>query len=157
MSLTAAEILNAYKQGERFPMQGTKPRFLVAMGAPNRAILIIQSEDIKRRIIEFLMAPLDSFRDLNGNTVLHLAINRGMDSIARLIIEDGANIEATNNWGSTPLHTSSLSLSSKCMELLLEYGANPHIKDNNNRSPMDLALNSMVPEIQDAALYAYLI
>jgi ankyrin repeat protein len=158
MALTPADIINAYKQGIRYNMQGTKPRFLVAMGMPNKARVAIQLDNIKQYISSFLMNPVDiNIRGYQDNTALHIAIIREMTEVVRCLIEDGADIEAVNRYGSTPLHASATARSSDCMQLLLKHGANLHAMDINNKSPMDVAFESIIPEIQDTARFAYLI
>ena len=39
----------------------------------------------------------------NGDTALHTAANQAVDSVAQLLVEKGANLEATNKRGLTPL------------------------------------------------------
>ena len=158
MPLTPVDIINAYRQGIRYNMQGTKPRFLVAMGTSNKARVAIQLDNVKQYIASFLLDPVDiNIRNYHGNTALHIAVVREMTEVVRCLIEDGADIEAVNLCGLTPLHTSAQARSSDCMELLLKYGANLHAMDINDQSPMDFAFESIIPEIQDTARFAYLI
>lgn len=39
-----------------------------------------------------------------GWTVLHSAVNRGRKKIADLLLRNGANVDAANIYGETPLH-----------------------------------------------------
>ena len=60
-------------------------------------------------------------RDEGGNTPLHLAaLNLDVEAVARLL-KAGANPNATNKWGDTPLIYSASSL--KKVQLLVEHGA----------------------------------
>ena len=154
MSLTIKDILSFYKHGTTYLLSGTKVKFLVAMGTPNKAVSPIQDEGIKQYIATFLMDRVDlNTRDSNGNTILHIAINLGMLEVARSIIQDGGDIHAINRWGSTPLHAATSSYNADCVELLLEHDANPNAKDNYGRSPVDIAFESGTPEIQDIITY----
>jgi ankyrin repeat protein len=40
----------------------------------------------------------------DGETPLHLALQRGQVDVARMLIERGADVTAQNNDGETPLH-----------------------------------------------------
>ena len=154
MSLTIKDILNLYKNETIYLLSGTKVKFLVAMGTPNKAVQPIQTEGIKQYIAKFLMDRVDlNTRDSYGNTVLHIAINLGMLEVARSIIQDGGDIHAVNCWGSTPLHAATSAYNADCVELLLEHNADPNAKDNNGRSPVNVAFESGTSEIQDIITY----
>ena len=43
-------------------------------------------------------------KDTESRTPLHFACGFAHDEIARLLIESGANVEATDSKGNTPLH-----------------------------------------------------
>ena len=51
-------------------------------------------------------APVEikGIRNAYGNTCLHSAVRAGSVEIVRLFLEKGADVNATNNLGSTPLH-----------------------------------------------------
>ena len=89
----------------------------------------------------------------NGNTLVHLAVaanrggnnpDRGTDAATieavRYCLELGADINATNASGDTPLH-GSLTIPA-IVEFLLARGARVDIKNQQGRTPLDAALRS---------------
>jgi ankyrin repeat protein len=73
-------------------------------------------------------------------TALHLASMYGSINVVELLLSAGANINATNDNGWTPLHMAASYLArqydkkSRCMILLLERGANVNLVDSNGRN-----------------------
>ncbi|KAF4636663.1 hypothetical protein G7Y89_g1430 [Cudoniella acicularis] len=59
-----------------------------------------------------------------GDTALHIAIWNSTQEISRILLENGAIIEAENKQGSTALHCSVIGNRTQAAELLLEKGAN---------------------------------
>ena len=89
-------------------------------------------------------------QDQDGSTSLHLASHNGHSEVVRVLIEHGTDSDVTtqNKEGSTPLHlvstqpTWSQVSPQQCAEIariLLEHGADGTARDNNGRSPIDLA------------------
>ena len=70
---------------------------------------------------------------------LHSAAASQNLEITRLLIENGADVDATQNGGFTPLHAASHNGQIKMIKLLIAAGANPRIKNNENKTPEDLA------------------
>ncbi len=62
-------------------------------------------------------------KNLGGATALHLACREKNFEIAKILIENGADINAVDNEGWTPLMRSSLSGSAEIVDLLLKNGA----------------------------------
>ena len=72
-------------------------------------------------------------------TPLHLAVKQYHKEIAELLIAEGADVNASNNWAETPLHHAAywgLDLA----ELLIAKGANVNAKIRNGQTPLDLAI-----------------
>jgi hypothetical protein len=87
-------------------------------------------------------------RDNFGNTPLHLAAEKGLLNIAALLLENGANINATNNnLESTPLRIAILKNKLDVVNLLLNHGADIQviIKEliNNNGSLFVMSPNQV--------------
>ena len=62
-----------------------------------------------------------------------------LPSIAKYLVEHGAEIEAVNKYGETPLHSASLRGNDTIVEYLLSVGANKNAKDNQGNRPYDVA------------------
>ncbi|KAH8999662.1 ankyrin repeat-containing domain protein [Lactarius hatsudake] len=59
--------------------------------------------------------------------------------LARLLVERGADVEAQDQLGTTPLHLASLYGRLEIAQLLLDQGANAHARSNRSRSPLHAA------------------
>jgi ankyrin repeat protein len=68
-----------------------------------------------------------------------LAARRNHIEIAKLLIERGADVEAKDKWGRTPLYYACLNDNLECAELLIDAGADVGAKDRFERTPLDLA------------------
>ena len=99
-------------------------------------------------VVQFLLkrdADVDAQRD-DLWTPLHLAVNNGNPTVARILLDYQADVNLRNGDGQTPLHLLSgqesfLDESNRCdlAGLLLEHGANLNEKDNNNATPLHSA------------------
>ncbi|PON27151.1 hypothetical protein TGAM01_v204100 [Trichoderma gamsii] len=88
---------------------------------------------------------IDQTSDVDGTgpTALVLAITSGHEKIASLLIEHGANVEAVDGNGRTPLLLAAKSDESlRLSQLLLYEGANIDATDNNGRTPLMAASRS---------------
>ncbi len=84
------------------PMMGRENR-RNQVGAPP-----IDTIDEEQRSLEIVRLVLDSGVDINasdarGNTALHDAVRRGFASVVEFLAESGANLDAANQGGDTPL------------------------------------------------------
>lgn len=81
-------------------------------------------------------------------TPLHWAANRGNLEAIEYLIDQGANVNAQNKRGRTPLHSLVEMKYDKVVLWLVKYcGADPYIEDVRGSSPFDLALNWFKEEI----------
>ena len=89
-------------------------------------------------------------RDKNSWMPLHLASARGYSGIAALLLKFGAEVDAQDEDGMTPLHLASQDrhhfLSSEedyqnteTAQQLLEHGASAHVRNKNGQTPLHLA------------------
>jgi hypothetical protein len=62
--------------------------------------------------------------DVSGHTPLHYATNNGHIEITRLLLENGAEVNAKSNSGCTPLHWAAIIGHVDILHLLVENGAN---------------------------------
>ncbi|MEF8788198.1 MAG: ankyrin repeat domain-containing protein, partial [Planctomycetota bacterium] len=87
---------------------------------------------------------------------IHKAAREGNVEKLGSMLEDGADVDATNRWGSTPLHLAARSGSTKAVKLLLEKGADPEIENAWGRKPRTEAarnghwgmVSRLMPEIK---------
>ena len=85
----------------------------------------------------------DHGQDPDADYALHLAARHSAFGIAKLLLQRGANPDAANPNGDTPLHEaarlSDTPENVALVSLLLDKGANPNIGNNDRWRPLDLA------------------
>ena len=76
-----------------------------------------------------------------GDTLLHVAAKQNQVEIASLLLASGADVNATNKLGQTPLHYASkwTPTTSKLVQLLLEHNASVKAEDWQGRTPLMVA------------------
>ena len=93
--------------------------------------------------IESVKNYIDSGYDLNkqtiiGNTALIKAVsNNNNIEIVKLLLDSGVNIDKQNNYGHTALIDAASNNNVEIVELLLYYGSDEFILDNNDKSFYD--------------------
>ncbi|KAF7839406.1 ADP-ribosylation factor GTPase-activating protein AGD3 [Senna tora] len=90
--------------------------------------------------------------DLEGCTLLHLACETADIGMLELLLQYGANINATDLRGQTPLHRCILKGRSTLARLLLSRGADPQAMDEEGRTPIELAAESNFDDNEVLAL-----
>ena len=80
---------------------------------------------------------------------LHNSMRRGVSNngMIRLLIENGADINATTNLQITPLHRAAGFCLGSAVSILVAYGANKQLRDGYGRTAADRAENSGCREI----------
>jgi len=68
----------------------------------------------------------------HGRTLLHLAAKAGYESFARILIEDGADIEIKSSTGETPFFTAVKAGHENIVKLLLQNGDDVHAISNKS-------------------------
>ena len=103
--------------------------FACFFGQTDAARILIKSE-----------APINEFsqNELKVMPIHSAAASQNLE-ITRLLIENGAEVDAIQNGGFTALHTAAHNGQIKMIKLLIAAGANPKIKNNENKTPEDLA------------------
>lgn len=98
--------------------------------------------------------------DQDGNTPLHLATMRGADNeesmgVVKTLLAVGANVNAQNEAGRTPLHTAVADEDGPSMDMLntlLSHGADPDAKDREGHTPADLARSNSTARLTGVLL-----
>lgn len=75
-------------------------------------------------------------RDRSGRTPLLVAALNGSAGMTEALVKAGADIDATNEWNETALHTACHNADETIARLLLDYGANHKICDCLDRTPL---------------------
>jgi ankyrin repeat protein len=74
------------------------------------------------------------------NTPLHAAVAGRKHELVKLLLAQGANVNATQSGGWTALHGAAQNGDLAIVESLLEAGAHVHAQADNNQTALDLAL-----------------
>jgi len=94
-------------------------------------------------VVRFLLAQGadPNIQSQNGYNVypLHAAIGSGFDSIAKMLIEAGAEVNVVQALRTTPLHLASQNGNIDLIILLLENGAQVEVKNDMGKTASDLA------------------
>ncbi len=75
-------------------------------------------------------------RDDDGQTMLHLACNRGNSEEVMTLLQYGSDINACDNGGWTPIHNSCLNGYSNILAILLQYGSNVDPSGHEGETPL---------------------
>ncbi|KAI4924871.1 uncharacterized protein J4E92_006907 [Alternaria infectoria] len=99
--------------------------------------------DIVSILLEDYEAKEDMHRtDLTGRSILHVLVYTHVDHMLHILdrlIEEGANVNAEDYSGSTPLHEAAKLGSTVMVSGLLEYGATMNVQDRQGKTPLDHA------------------
>lgn len=78
------------------------------------------------------------------------AVSRNQSAVASLLLENGADVNARDNYGLTPLHYVS---ENGCVDLLLEAGADPQARTCDGQTPEDIWDDEYEAVIADQIVY----
>jgi ankyrin repeat protein len=81
-------------------------------------------------------------RDWAGDTPLHMVTRLGWNSAISILINEGAQVNLAGERGLTALHYAAYKNDMEGAAALLAKGADPHIKDEDGRSPIDWAISA---------------
>ena len=114
-------------------------RALAKRGTPLTAEAFLQSarEGDLEKLQLFLQADMDvNAADANGDTAFCAAVGARQKSAADFLLQHGANIDAQNLAGQTPLLIAVTNGDIEWLHYLLDAGANPNLADHENRTPL---------------------
>ncbi|KAI7997503.1 ADP-ribosylation factor GTPase-activating protein AGD3 [Camellia lanceoleosa] len=80
--------------------------------------------------------------EIEGCSLLHLACETADIGMLELLLQYGANINASDSRGQTPLHRCIVAGKSTFVKLLLSRGADPQAVDEEGKTPLELAVES---------------
>lgn len=88
----------------------------------------------------YLLTTLEDPVNYRGErTLLHLAVRANFYELVQILLNKGANPNASDKSKISPLHDCVRFSDTKMMKLLLKYSADPRQKDSKNRTPMFVA------------------
>ena len=104
-------------------------------------------EEVEKNSIQQVQKLIKDGADVNQTvsykgkptTLLHIAASKGYEGIIKLLISNGALIEAKNHKGSTALHVAAKNNQISIVKLLLDFGANVNAIDKFHVTPLHLA------------------
>ncbi|MEG4393940.1 ankyrin repeat domain-containing protein [Microcoleus sp. BROC3] len=99
-----------------------------------------------KEVAALLMLDINAM-DEYGNTPLHLAVDRGSQDIAELLIANGARVNARNANGQTPLYQAIAIGHNDIAALLIKNGADVNNRDMCNTTPLHKAAHYGTVEI----------
>ncbi len=130
-----------------------------ASGAPLTLDALPQLEILKALLAaganpNWYPLPVPSEVNSGNESLLMLAVDRNLyntpeDKLAaaRLLLDSGANSNAKNLTGLTPLHIAAYGGQLELVRLLLDHHADPNIANNGGVTPLDEAKNQNHPEV----------
>ena len=88
-------------------------------------------------------------RDKLGNTPLLTAASNDSIGAVELLLKAGAEIDDRNSFNYTSLHLAAMRNYVKTIKVLLEFDADPNLRDADNRTPYDIARKGNHKEAAD--------
>lgn len=125
-------------------------RFRAVHMSTDYAIFNAAEKNDSRALKKLLDSGIDpNVRDYDrGATPLHLAANKGHVEAIEILIDAGADVNATNNRGRTPIHSLMEMRFYKIVLWLIKYcGGDAFREDSRGLTPYDLAQGFMQKEI----------
>lgn len=89
----------------------------------------VNCEDFFNTEFDLTIEILEDLQELSQKTSLHIAAQKGLTHIARLLLDFGAFPDIRDSGECTPLHWAATNGDMAFVKLLIERGANPNIQD----------------------------
>lgn len=140
VNLLCIGLLGCAKENSLFRSFSQPPTLpSAATQAPPRLIAATLVGDFST-IQSLLQSGTDPNLTHHSNTALTYAARDGLTDIARLLIDQGADIDWIDSEGVTPLILAAFKNHPDIVELLLDQGADTTVKDQWGRTALDYAL-----------------
>ncbi len=110
---------------------------------PVHAAIMADSEPIAERLVKAMKDSghsLSDAKDAAGWTPLHYAATRDNAQFTRMIVEAGADVNATATGGETPLHIAARTGKLGALQTLLAHGADMSLQNEKGQTPLDIAV-----------------
>jgi len=91
---------------------------------------------------------LDAIEPTDRSSPLIVAALFGQTEAAKLLVENGASLNATNGDGSTALHTAAFFCHPETVEFLLNQGADSKVTNKFGHTPLDTVSAEWSPEVE---------
>ncbi len=158
-------LVNGAEVNARDEKGGTPLHYVAASNTENKELAeLLANSGADPKIKDTLgMSPLDyGSKEMNElirtviiskmlfNVVLFAAVEKGNIEGAKNALSLGADINAQDEDGWTPLHIAAIKANKVLANLLVESGAKPDIKDNFGRVPLDYGGEEMKESIRSA-------
>jgi ankyrin repeat protein len=123
----------------------------ISLLTPSEIVLTYNNEDISLQVLRLLVegGAAVNHMDKYGWTALHLAVHRDYQTVATLLLDRGADVNAQLHeggvfglyatHGNTPLHDAVHADNLRMIKLLVSRGANMKAVGPNFRTPLQLA------------------
>jgi hypothetical protein len=117
---------------------------------PLRAAAVSGDFEMVRVLIGYNPAGIH-YRDKDGWTPLRWASegHNFKESVLRLLLEHGADINVQDEDGETPLHSASFCGALEVVHLLLEHGADVEVRDKTGKTALEIAAEEGHDEVVD--------
>ncbi|XP_071538837.1 transient receptor potential cation channel subfamily A member 1 homolog [Panulirus ornatus] len=93
-----------------------------------------------------------SYRDIVGNTALHIVAKLGFEKFVGLLLDMGAPPNIQNNFGNTPLMEAIMKCRTSCVNILMDKGANLDMKNNSQSGVLHVAASKKAEDCLDSLL-----
>ena len=90
--------------------------------------------------------------DYNKQTCFHWSAKLGYDKLLRFLCENGSQLNSYDRKMRTPIFLATIFDQVKCIEILLEYGANAYICDINGKKPIDVVISNKARNVLNYAV-----
>ena len=94
-------------------------------------------------------ASLDTADPYSGEQIIHIAAYARFDDFLKLIISQGADVNARDKGGETPLHYAAVTANLTAARILVEHGADLHVENRSGKTPAEIAEERGFDDIVD--------
>jgi ankyrin repeat protein/tetratricopeptide (TPR) repeat protein len=128
------------------PLDGFTPLMTAILFENNNVVNVLLKNGAKAHL-----------QDSEKTTVLHLAcvgykISTGKASIAKMLLDYGADIEARDKWGNAPLLLAAVNHQTAIVDLLIASGANQEVKNDDGLHLIHSASRAPYPALMEKLL-----